>query len=400
MTVAKPNRKHGLIFLLLFSTLTVPSVVCAQRAEPISTKPPKTALPSISIFDKSFRVDQMQFTADKVTDVSDAASETNKAVDRKQASEAATKVPEKENKLSTIEFQGGDPKSRNIPPPEENPSILVNPDSPAPVLGMIDSYRRGDEQKAGEYADQFVRYVQNYFFEVRKITQLFGQALVRQHVISEDDWVGVGQYIDYEMAKTRKERNIVIKPTQEVAMKRIKADEKHEAEIYYFFTMNCSWCRYMAPDVERLWRVAQRDPKVKMTALTLEDVPEDWITEYRRYTGLSVPIFDGKEAAKKLDIGFVPALVIVSPTGKHAYKKTGQQTFERMYEFLRTVQGLPVELSGELLRLVEAPIGEAEIAQAKGNPRKITVVSQAQLKTDGQPKTKAAAEKAVAIEKF
>jgi thiol-disulfide isomerase/thioredoxin len=225
---------------------------------------------------------------------------------------------------------------------------------------MISAYRDGDKALAQSYADQFVRYQQNFFFEVREIIDLIGEALVRQQVINDDDWVGVGQYVDYELAKTRYELGSILKPTHDMAMKRIKPDPKQQAEIFYFFTLNCSWCRYGAPDIERLYRLAKKDPRVKFTALTVGSTNVDWLEEYKKYHEWSMPVYDGSELAKKWNIGFVPVVVIVSPNGDKAYMKSGQQSFERLYEFMRTVQGLPVTVTPQFKQIASTPIGAAE----------------------------------------
>ena len=118
---------------------------------------------------------------------------------------------------------------------------------------MISAKRNGDQSTAEAYAQQFVRYQQDLFFEVRDMVSLIGNALIKEKVIDDDDWVGAGQMIDYELAKTRLEIGATLKPTHEAAMKRITGDSNQEVEIFYFFSLDCSWCRYMASDIERLW---------------------------------------------------------------------------------------------------------------------------------------------------
>lgn len=272
----------------------------------------------------------------------------------------------KEN-LSSVVFDSDSPDKKVISP-DEDPKIAINKDASGPAIGMVAAWQDGDKETASKYASQWVRYQQNFFFLVRDITQLVGEALVKQGEIDEDQWVGVNQYIDYEFAKTRNEMGALFKPKHEHAMKRIKPDSKGEAEIYFFFTLNCSWCRKMAPDIERLWKSVQSDNKVKMVALTMGPTPKSWIAEYRKYTGLTIPILEGEKVAKKLGVKFVPAVVIVAPTENRAYLKTGEQNFSRLYEFTRRVQGLPSNLGPELEQIINAPIGESEqlqITQAK-----------------------------------
>lgn len=259
----------------------------------------------------------------------------------------------------------GDFKPEDLLPPDQTPQVRLNPDAPAPIFGIMSCMRTGDKECAAKYADQWVRYQQNFFFEVRELTQLIGEAMIRQGQIDDDDWRGVPQYIDYEFAQARRATNDLFKPSHDIAMKRIKADSKNQAGVYYFFNFNCEWCRVMAPDVERLYQLTKNDPNVKMIGLTLGKVPKEWLEEYRAYTGLTMPIMEGDEVAKSFGVRYAPAIVIVAPNDKRAYRKTGAQTFERMYDFVRHVQGLPSTITPEYQRVAALKIGEIENAKVK-----------------------------------
>jgi len=116
----------------------------------------------------------------------------------------------------------------------------------------------------------------------------------------------------------------------------------------------------MAPDVERLWQIAQRDPKVKMTALTMGATPEDWLDSYKDYTGLTLPMMNGELVAKQLNVAFVPALVVVNKNTNNAYIKSGEQSFTHMYDFMTKAQGKPATITPFIKRLVQTPIGKLE----------------------------------------
>lgn len=256
-------------------------------------------------------------------------------------------------------FVSSDP-STHILPPDQTPAVRINPEAPGPFVAMAAAYQSGDVELAAQYANQWVRYQMDFFFEVRELTNLIGRALIEQQVIDEDEWPGVTQLINYEFAESRKALGSRIKPVNSRAFERIAADPKNEVEIYFFMTMNCSWCRKMAPDLERLWKIAQRDRKVKMVGLTLGKIPERWLEEYRQYTGLTLPVYEGARLAKAFGVRYVPALVIVAPNRKRAYLKTGQQTFATMYEFMRRAQGLPASITSEVETVQATPIGELE----------------------------------------
>lgn len=260
-------------------------------------------------------------------------------------------------------YVSNDPKA-NITTADKTPSVRINPEAPGAFKVAALASQQGDMKTARAYSRQFVRYMRNLSFEVRKLTNLIGEALVEEDVIDEEEWVGAEQYMSIQFAHGRKDEAVPFKPEHKEAMKRVVPDPNNKAEIYYFFSLSSKWAREMSPDVERLWRIAKKDPRLKMVALSLGPSDPKWVEEYRRYTGLTIPIVDGEAAAKSLRIGFVPSIVVVSPTKNTSYLKTGQQSFERLYEFVRTVQGLSPEMTPEIAKLKTFPIGEKESGRA------------------------------------
>jgi thiol-disulfide isomerase/thioredoxin len=328
------------------------------------------ALDRFSMFKKDFAGDFSSLIVQDVSASGDAdepvaatqpikdGSEARIAKQAKIAKSEETPKPKKPGAVFVGDFKPGD-----LLPPDETPRIRINPDAPSPFIGMAMAHMEGDNETAAKYADQWVRYQQNFIFEVRELTRLVGEALIRQKAISEDDWQGVSQYIDYETAMQRKSEGSIFKATHEQAMARIKPDPNNEAGVYFFFHMNCGNCRLMAPDVERLYRAFQKDQKVRMVALTLGPTPATFVSDYRKHTGLTMPIFDGEKVAKQFGVGFSPAIVVVAPNSRQAYLKTGQQSFYRMYEFVRRVQGLPAVVTPEVTQLAATKIGAIENAR-------------------------------------
>ena len=351
-------------FIIFSFSALCASSAHADRAEQIKAKPPTTALDRLSIFSKSF-------DAKAVVEIQDV---TEKETPKKEQAKQEESEPQKNSKRD-LRYTTDNPNDDQVLPPNETPSVRVNPDAPSSIRAMISAKREGDKDLALSYASQFVRYQQNFFFEVRDIVDLIGQAMVKEQVINDDEWVGVGQMIDFELAKTRYTQGSILKPTHEAAMKRVEADPKQQVEIYYFFSLSCSWCRYMAPDVERLWRIAKQDSRVKMTALTIGGNSKDWLEEYKSYSDWSLPVVEGDDLAKHWNIGFVPALVIVTPNGNKAFMKTGQESFERMYEFMRTAQGLPATITEDFITAAATPIGQVE--RMKAGKTVVTKVSSA-----------------------
>ncbi len=233
----------------------------------------------------------------------------------------------------------------------------VDENAPGAFKDIVLGVRTNDMVTAELAADAFVDYMINLMFEVQQITDLIIKALIKRELVDEAEVAGAGQYVEYNLARAREAQGAIIKPMHKDAMARIIPDPEHEAQIYYFFTLSCTYCREMAADIERLWRMVQKDDRVKMTALTMSKEVDEWIESYRDYTGLTVPIEEGAESARNFGIGFIPALVIISPNNNQAYTKSGEQSFLRMYEFLRTVQGLEFEVTEEMKELMKEKIG-------------------------------------------
>ena len=340
----------------------LPSPVCADSVD----APPRTAFDAkrFSFFERNF-ITENQFSGANFQGQVEDVSETQNANTDDAAEEERVRAENEEaaeQKRYQPVFVSNDPKS-HLSAPDERAQVRINPEMPGPFIGMATAYQAGDVVTAAKYADQLVQYQLDVIFQARELADLMGKALVRQGLIDEDDYVGASQYYAWKTATAREEAGDPIRPTHEEALRRIKADPSSEAEIYYFFTLNCSWCRYMAADVERLWRAVKKDQKVKMVALTLGPTPIDWVKEYRQYTGMTVPMAEGAEVARSFNVAFVPAVVVVSPGLKHAYVKTGQQDFKRLYEFVRTVQGLPPNYTPEIQKIADSVIGEMEMAK-------------------------------------
>ena len=276
----------------------------------------------------------------------------------------ANPIPEKAQNPAPI-FSSDDPSS-HLSAPDERAPMRINPEAPGPFIGLAEAYFRGDDKVAKLYARQFVTYMSDLMFAVKDITRLIGEAMIEKGQIEDDEWVGVEQYLDYELTKARTDSGAALKITNEDALKRITPDPKGEIEVYYFFTLNSSFARKMSPDVERLWQIAKKDPRIKMVGLTLGAQPKEFVDSYRKYTGLTLPIFNGELVAKKLSVAFVPAIVVVSPNAKTAYLKTGQESFERLYQLVRTAQGENPALSREANALIQLRIGRAEKDAAHG----------------------------------
>jgi len=313
----------------------------------------------------------------EVVNLDESHSSEETANKDEKAEPKAAEPPEDEDessgsgKQAQIVFVSEDPAS-HIRPPDEDVPVRLNPEAPGPLLGLHSSIISNDIPLAERYADQLVRYEQKVIFLARFAADLIGEAMVRQGLIDEEEYIGAWQLRDYTDAKARELANSPIRPTHEEAMRRIVPDSENRAHIYYFFTLNCSWCRFMAPDVERLYLATKNDPNVRIVALTLGATPEDWVEEYRAYTGIKeTPIMEGADYAKGFRVAFVPAIVVVAPStaganGKpRAYLRAGQMGFDRIYEFVRSVQGLPATMTPEIQRIMNRAIGEAEIQQAR-----------------------------------
>jgi hypothetical protein len=269
-------------------------------------------------------------------------------------------------------------------PPDKDVQVPINPDAPAPFKAMAECYQSGDRICAQAYAGQFVRYLSNVMFQVRELTSMIGEALVEEGIVSEEDWIGTEDFIIREQAESRAQDASAIKATHDAAMRRIKSDPAGKAEIYFFFALNSASSRQIAPDVERLWRVVQGDPNLKMVGLSLTPLDAQYLRSFREYTGLTLPVQNGVQIAKALRIGFVPAVLVLSPGQKRSWLKTGVQDFSRLYEFVRTVQGASTEVSPGVKRIATTKIGFVEtgkLEQSRVTAQHVAVPKRAEAAT-------------------
>jgi hypothetical protein len=258
-------------------------------------------------------------------------------------------------------FSSSEPGS-HISPPDARAAMRLNPEAPGPFIGLASSYFQGDMVTAKAYARQFVQYLSDLTFAVKDITRLIGEAMIEAQEIDEEQWAGVEQYLDYELATARQETGSPLKVTAEDALRRVKPDPKGEVEVYYFFTLNSQHARKMTPQIERLWQLSKTDPRIKFVALTLAEQPKEWIESYKSYTGLTAPVLNGELVAKSFSVKFVPAVVVVTPNTQSAYVRTGYQDFSRLYQFVKTAQGESKELTKQARTLLAAKIGQEEKA--------------------------------------
>ena len=259
----------------------------------------------------------------------------------------------------SLVFVGDDP-TKHIISPDKTPSVRVNKDAPSSFVAMKKAYDEGDLETAHAFADQYVRYMQRVMFEVRELSQMIGEALVRNGVVDEEDWVGVSQYMGRQLAFTNANEKVSFKATAEVSLERVKADSKGRAEIYVFCSVTSTHCREMGPTIERIYRLTKNDPRVKFGVFTIGAGQQEYLRDFKEYTGMTMPIQDGAELAKQFRVSFVPAVVARAPTENRAYLRTGVVTFPRLVEFLRTVQGQHPAMSDVEMQLVSTPIGMRE----------------------------------------
>jgi len=256
-------------------------------------------------------------------------------------------------------FVGDDP-TEHIIAADKTPAVRVNKDAPGPFIAMKHAYDEGDMETANAYADQYVRYMQRVMFEVRELSQMVGEALVRNGVLEEDDWVGVSQFMGRELARNKTGEKVSFKATAEVALERIQADKSGKAEVYVFCSVSSTYCRDMGPAIERVYRLTKNDPSIKFGVFIIGEGHEQYLKDFKSYTGMTMPVQNGTELAKQFRVSFVPAVVVRAPTTNRAYLRTGLIPFPRFYEFIKTVQGVPNSMSDKEMDLVSVPIGMAE----------------------------------------
>jgi thioredoxin-related protein len=262
--------------------------------------------------------------------------------------------------------------------PEETPKIRVSEEAPIAFKALKSAYDQGDKQLAQRYADQYVRYMQRLMLEVRELSQLIGEALVRQGVVDEEDWVGVGQYLSKELARAKGED--VVGVTANLALDQVASDPQGKAEIYVFCSASSRYCREMGPDIERMWRIARRDSKIKFGLYLLGKNDPLHDKAFLEYTGITAPTQDGTELAKQFRVAFVPSVVVRAPTTNKLYLRTGVLPIDRFISLVRKVQGSPSGVTDSELQIIQAKIGYVE-QRSKGSGEVLAVSYNSETKS-------------------
>ena len=280
--------------------------------------------------------------------------------ENKAVANSSPKIETTEQSSATqIQFVNSDPKS-HIVSPDKDPAIRINPEAPGPFKAMAERFQAGDMQTAFAYARQYARYQNRLMADVSALTALIGKAMIAEGIITEEQWFGADQYLKYNLAKARKDSNSPLKITEKDTLPLIKSVSGGEIEIFYFFTVQSEHARRMSPEVERLYRILKNDSRVKMLALSMIDEKQEIIDQYKQYTGLTMPIARGEEMSKAMGIAFAPAVVVLSKNDKRGYSRSGEQGFESLYTFVKTIQGEKVDLTAlEQSGILSTPIGAA-----------------------------------------
>jgi hypothetical protein len=137
-----------------------------------------------------------------------------------------------------------------------------------------------------------------------------------------------------------------------------------------------------------------------MVGLTLGSTAKEWISAYKEYTGMTLPIFNGEQVAKQFKVAFVPAVVIVAPNAKTAYLKTGKIDFTRLYEVVRKTQGQSTELSPEGIKLLNAKIGRQPEVKSSNETKATTQALYESYRNNLSTVSLANTEQAPSITKF
>ncbi len=267
-----------------------------------------------------------------------------------------------------------DKPSKSRPASEKQP-LRIEKDAPSSIRDGFSALVSGDKETAQAYASRWTQYMTDMMFYIREWTALVAKTLHDQGKLDEEGYYRAPDMIDQALVEARQDMGSVFSPSHKDAMRKIEADPKGEVEVLYFFSLNCKFCRTMASDVERLYQATKNDSNVRMTAVTLGKTPDSWLDSYKKYTGLTLPIAQGEKVARQLQVAFVPAVVVVTSNSKKAYIKSGEQSFENMYEFVRVAQGLSGDMTAETNKIKNRKVGQTGGHNAEESFREGTSVT-------------------------
>lgn len=262
-------------------------------------------------------------------------------------------------KDSRVRFRTPGELDRN-PRLGEKPMIYLEDDAQPSLACGIEAIDRGDSETAAACARQYVRYLVDVMYLVTEWTEYVGQAFIEEKVIEEEEWHGVPDIIDRSLVTAGAEMGSFVRPSIDHALERVEADPDGKIEILYFFSLANDYSRLMSPDAERVWRLVKDDPRVSMTGLVKGETPESWVNAFREFSDLTMPVRDGNEVARQLNVSVAPSFVVITESNSKAYIISGQQSFENIYSLYRAAQGKGTELTKQAKALLKKPLGRLE----------------------------------------
>jgi hypothetical protein len=280
--------------------------------------------------------------------------------------------------------------------PEEEAPIYAHESAPRPFKALMEAMQAGDEELAYKYARQHVRYLRNMKERVMRVTNMNRYAMQQEGIIPKrkgeeeaPDYDGTRALYEKDLAEEEQkmlqeaedEQSLLVSldPRTAELLQRAEADEdqgvknsrlagtpaKIEAEpdekserqkaraahggrlldpegkvtVYHFINLAQTDTHGMIADIQKLHNKLKGSGNRQVLMFTSNYVTEAQLSAFRTIMKVKIPVRNGRELAKKLNISRSPTTIILSPTTGQGLREEGVRSFHYLDELVTLVGG-------------------------------------------------------------
>ena len=275
--------------------------------------------------------------------------------------------------------------------PSEDYFMGAQKDSPAPFRAMMVALKEGDKELAFRYAVQYAKYQRDVREIRKKMVSLIGQSKVKIGELPPESWASNPAYqedwylreldlgdedsleersssrplkIDSEaqklLARAQESKFSLFDKDKKVkidseSLQLEEEDERAAARsrltnrlpragagkinIYFFMDPMDPIARGIAPDIDKLSKLAEKDESLNFIGFTLGRYNNVNVQEYKWKSGAKFPIIGGEELAESLKLKVSPSVVFHIEDNGLSHVEEGPRSFYYLDEAIQIMRG-------------------------------------------------------------
>lgn len=272
--------------------------------------------------------------------------------------------------------------------PKLEPEVLATKDAPKPFQGMMAALHLGDEKLAQQYARQYARFMKTTQERVTRTTNLTGLAMATEGSLDESSWAwrsasesekalfagdiealnALDPAIKYELSDKAKElirfaldEDDKPKSKSKVSEAELKGflgsvdeqitfaraqdkktlirDSKGEVDVFLFVDVKSRESLIASGYLEKTFRSLKDDGRIRFAVLSV-GIDSDLERErFKEQSQLSLPIINGTDLSKVMNVKEFPSLVLVAKNSGKAVTEVGRRGENYIIERIKLIQG-------------------------------------------------------------